>query len=338
VINIGVIGYGYWGPKLVRNFTENVESTVLHVADLDPARLAQAQAQYPGIHVASDHREMLRDSRVDAVAVATPVATHFELAREALENGKHVLVEKPISDRVEEADALTDLAAEKKRVLMVGHTFLYAGAVRKIKEIVDSQELGQIYYFDSVRITLGRFQQEANVLWDLAAHDVSIMLHVLGVMPVAVSAHGLCHFKEGSEDIAYLTALFENRCIAHFHVNWLAPVKVRVTLIGGSRKMVVYDDTQAFEKVKVYDRGLSVESREDIYEILMQYRSGDMHAPRLDQTEPLQVEVRHFLDCIRTGKRPLSDGRFARGVVRVLEAAQRSLRQGGKTVPLEGKV
>ncbi|HMC82308.1 MAG TPA: Gfo/Idh/MocA family oxidoreductase [Candidatus Polarisedimenticolia bacterium] len=336
MIHLGIIGYGYWGPNLTRNFVEIPESTVVHVADLDPARLALARSRYPGVKVSTDSREMLKDPRVDAVAIATPVSTHYELAREVLESGRHVLVEKPMTETVRDGERLIELAEKKNRVLMVDHTFLYAGAVRKIKEIMDRRELGEVYYFDSVRVNLGLFQQDVNVLWDLAAHDVAIMNHVLGLMPTAVSAIGAWHFKEGAEDIAYLTALFEGRCIAHFHVNWLAPVKVRMTLIGGSRKMVVYDDTQASEKVKVYDKGLSVETREDIYRILVQYRSGDMQAPQLDPTEPLQIECLHFLDCIRTGRKPLSDGQLGLNVVRILQAAQRSMRNRGRIVPVNG--
>ena len=336
MIRLGIIGYGYWGPNLARNFMELPESSVLHIADLDPARLARAKARWPAAKVSTDWREMLRDPNVDAVAIATPVSTHYELAREVLDSGRHVLIEKPMTATVDEADRLVEQAARLQKVLMVDQTFLYAGAVRKIKEIVDRQELGEIYYFDSVRVNLGLFQKDVNVLWDLAAHDISIMLHLLGLVPTGVSALGAAHFRDGGEDIAYLTALFDGRCIAHFHVNWLAPVKVRMTLIGGSRRMIVYDDTLTSEKVKIYDKGVSVDSREDLYNILVQYRSGDMHAPKLDQTEPLQIGCLHFLDCIRTGRPPLSDGRLGREVVRVLEAAQTSLRSGGRVVLLGG--
>jgi len=336
VIRLGIIGYGYWGPNLVRNFMELPESTVAHVADLDPTRLARAKARWPGVKVSTDWREILRDPTVDAVAIATPVSTHFELAREVLESGRHVLIEKPMTATVDEADRLVEIAGLSQKILMVDQTFLYAGAVRKIKEIVDRKELGDIYYFDSVRVNLGLFQKDVNVLWDLAAHDISIMLHLLGLMPTGVSALGAAHFQDGSEDIAYLTALFDGQCIAHFHVNWLAPVKVRMTLIGGSRKMIVYDDTLTSEKVKIYDKGVSVETREDLYNVLVQYRSGDMHAPKLDQTEPLQIGCLHFLDCIRTGRPALSDGRLGRDVVRVLEAAQISLRDGGRVVAVGG--
>lgn len=337
MINIGVIGYGYWGPNLVRNFSEIPESTVLHLSDLDEKRLAVAKARYPTINVSTDYREMIRDSRVDAVVIATPVATHFNLAKEILESGRHVLIEKPMTDSSEKAEQLLELGERKRRIVMVDHTFLYSGAVRKIKEIIDRQEMGEIYYFDSVRVNLGLFQQDVNVLWDLGAHDISIMHYLLGGMPEQVSALGAWHFKEGAEDIAYLTALYDNSCIAHFHTNWLAPVKVRMTLIGGSRKMIVYDDNETSEKVKVYDKGVSVESREDMYRILVQYRSGDMHAPRLDQTEPLQEECRDFLACISDpSRKPVSDGQLGLKVVRVLEAGLRSMREGGRLIRLSG--
>ena len=308
----------------------------MHLADFDAGRLAVAKSRYPALTVSTDYRDMLRDSRVDAVAIATPVSTHFKLAKEVLESGRHVLIEKPMTEKAELAEQLIELGLSKKKVVMVDHTFLYSGPVRKIKEMIDREELGEIYYFDSVRVNLGLFQQDVNVLWDLGAHDLAIMNYLLGGAPSSVSAIGAWHFKEGAEDIAYLTALYDNRCIAHFHTNWLAPVKVRMTLIGGSKKMIVYDDTQASEKVKVYDKGVSVETREDIYKVLVQYRSGDMHAPRLDQTEPLQEECKDFLHCIATGAKPISDGELGLKVVRVLEAAQISMREMGRLVPISG--
>jgi len=336
VIGIGVIGYGYWGPNLVRNFMERSDATVRHLSDLDAGRLAVAKARYPTIVTSTDYTEMLSDPKVDAVVIATPVATHYPLAKAILESGRHVLIEKPMTDRSETAEELIALAARKGKVIMVDHTFIYSGPVRKMKEIIDSGELGELYYVDSVRVNLGLFQQDVNVLWDLGAHDIAIMNWLIGSEPLAVSAIGAAHFKDGAEDIAYMTALYPNNCIAHLHTNWLAPVKVRMTLIGGSRRMIVYDDMEPSEKIKVYDKGMSVTTREDIYRILVQYRAGDMHAPRLDQTEPLSAECAHFLDCIRTGATPITGGELGLSVVRILDAAQRSLKEQGRLVPLRG--
>jgi len=333
MITLGVIGYGYWGPNLVRNFLETAGARIGMVSDLNPKRLAQVKARHPGVEVTTDHRELLRNPAIDAVAIATPVSTHFALAQEALESGRHVLVEKPMVASTEEAKRLIETADRQRKVLMVDHTFIYTGAVRKIRELVERGELGQLYYYDSVRVNLGLFQHDVNVLWDLAVHDLSIMDYVLSQQPVAVSATGIAHVAGRPENIAYLTCFFPGNLIAHFHVNWLSPVKLRQTLIGGDRRMVVYDDLEPSEKIKVYDRGVTLNNQPDSrYQLLVGYRSGDMWAPQLDLTEALRVEARHFVECIDQGKQPLTDGQAGLRVVATLEAASASLPERGKLI------
>ncbi|HXQ20245.1 MAG TPA: Gfo/Idh/MocA family oxidoreductase [Candidatus Acidoferrales bacterium] len=335
MIGIGVVGYGYWGPNLVRNFMELPGSRVVGVSDLRGERVAQAQARYPSLNAVCNHRELLTDNMIDAVVIATPVSTHFELAMEALRAGKHVLVEKPLAASVEQASRLIDEAQRCRRVLMVDHTFIYSGAVRKIRELVEAGRLGQLYYYDSVRVNLGLFQHDLNVLWDLAVHDLSIMDHVLGVAPCAVAATGVAHVAGQPEDIAYLTCLFDGRLIGHLHVNWLAPVKIRRTLIGGDREMIVYDDLEPSEKVKVYDKGITVSNHpEGVYQMLVGYRTGDMWAPQLSLTEALHTEAQHFIECIAHGRQPLSDGAAGLRIVRILEAATQSLALRGRVVEL----
>jgi predicted dehydrogenase len=335
-VGVGVIGCGYWGPNLVRNFVEAAGSRVIAVSDLSPERLASIGRRYPAVETTTDYRDLLRDSRVDAVVVATPVATHFELALAALEAGKHVLVEKPLGASAAEAAGLVEAAARRRRVLMVDHTFVYTGAVRKIHELIAAGTLGDIYYYDSVRVNLGLFQHDVNVMWDLAVHDLSIIDYVLGARPEAVSAIGLSHFAGQPENIGYLTLFFAGSVIAHVHVNWLSPVKVRRTLIGGSRNMIVYDDLEPSEKIKVYDRGVSVNGTpESLYSLLVSYRSGDMLAPQLDITEALRTEAAHFVDCIVRGIRPVTDGAAGLRVVQILEAATQSMTQQGLPVALD---
>jgi predicted dehydrogenase len=290
--------------------------------------------RFPSVETVSDYKVILKNPAITAVAVVTPVSTHYRLANEALEAGKHVLVEKPITDSVEDACALVNLAEQKKLTLMVDHTFIYTGAVRKIKELVQSGELGDIFYFDSVRINLGLFQHDINVLWDLAPHDISIMDYVVAQKPESVSVVGARHFNN-VEDMAYLTVNFANNLIAHFHVNWLSPVKVRRILIGGSKKMIVYDDMDPSEKVKVYNKGIDVQSEEMIHNVLVQYRMGDMYAPNLDQTEALTLLCSDFIESIIKGKKPWSDGVAGLNVVKILEAGQRSLKNGGALIMIE---
>jgi predicted dehydrogenase len=335
MIGIGVIGYGYWGPNLVRNFVEVAGSRVVAVGDLRPERLAQVQARYPGVKATGDFRELLADPEVDAIVIATPVSTHFDLALQALQAGKHVLVEKPLTTTARQGERLVEEAARRQRVLMVDHTFIYTGAVRKIKELVDEGRLGRLYYYDSVRVNLGLFQHDVNVLWDLAVHDLSIMDYVLGRQPRAVAATGMAHVPDRPEDVAYLTCFFDDTLIAHFHVNWLAPVKIRRTLIGGDQRMIVYDDLEPSEKVKVYDKGITLNNGpEGLYQMLVGYRTGDMWAPQLNTAEALRVEAAHFLECIEHGKHPVTDGQVGLNVVRVLEAATQSLKLRGQPVEL----
>jgi predicted dehydrogenase len=330
---VGVIGFGYWGPNLVRNFAETPHTRVAFVADLSQERLAVAARRYPGIKVSTSARDLIEDPGVDAVVVATPVETHFDLAMAALRAGKHVLVEKPLTSSAEQGLRLIDEAERRRLVLMVDHTFVYTGAVAKMRELTSTGELGDLYYYDSVRINLGLFQRDVNVLWDLAVHDLSIMDFVLDRHAVAVSATGLAHIAGEPENIAYMTMFFEDRLIAHVHVNWLAPVKVRRTLIGGSRRMIVFDDLEASEKVKVYDRGISLNpSQENIYQMLIGYRAGDMWAPQLPVREALSAEAAHFIECIASGARPITDGQAGLRVVRLLETATQSLRNQGRLV------
>lgn len=334
MIGIAVIGFGYWGPNLVRNLDGAPGARVVAVSDLRREQLAKVQARYPAVKTTTDYRELLNDPSIDAIVIATPVSTHFELALDALRAGKHVLVEKPLAVTVEQGLRLLDEAARRKRILMVDHTFVYAGAVRKIKEIVDEGLLGPIYYYDSVRVNLGLFQREVNVLWDLAVHDLSIMDYVLDARPCAVAAIGTTHVGR-MENIAYLTCFFDHSLIAHLHVNWLAPVKVRRALIGGAQKMIVYDDLEPSEKVKVYDRGVTLnEGPEGIHELLVGYRMGDMWAPQLNTAEPLHVETLHFLECIEQDRQPLTSGQAGLRVVHILETAMRSLARSGQPIEL----
>jgi predicted dehydrogenase len=337
LIRIGVIGYGYWGPNLVRNCFETPGAQVTCVSDVRDDRLALVSSRYPTVKTTRNSRELMEDHSIDAVVIATPVSTHYELALRALEEGKHVLVEKPLASNTDQVLRLMDLAQKRKRVLMVDHTFVYTGAVRKIRDLVDSGTLGEIYYYDSVRVNLGLFQHDVNVLWDLAVHDLSIMDYVLPFRPCAVSATGLTHVPGGTENIAYLTLFFEGSQIAHIHANWLAPVKLRRTLIGASRKMIVYDDLDQAEKIKVYDKGITLNSQqnpEKLYEILVGYRTGDMLAPQIDGTEALRREIDHFLNCIQQQEEPLTGGAAGLRVVEILQAASQSMAQRGRPVEL----
>jgi predicted dehydrogenase len=339
MIRVGVIGYGYWGPNLVRNFADQVDATVVVVCDHRSDRLTLAQRRYPAIRVTTDPLELIADPAVDAVAIATPVALHFELAMAALRAGKHVLVEKPIASTSDEAQQLIDEAARRRLVLMVDHTFVYTGAVQKMRELVVTGELGDINYYDSVRINLGLFQHDVDVLWDLAVHDLSIMDFVLPQQPIAVSATGLAHVPGRPANIAYMTMFFDGPLIAHVHASWLAPVKVRRTLLGGNRRMILFDDLETGEKIKVYDSGISVDPNpENVYQMLIGYRTGDMWAPKLAVTEALHVEAKHFVECVTKGTMPQSDGEAGLRVVRLLESASASLQQQGRPMEIRGVV
>lgn len=335
-IGIGVIGYGYWGPNLVRNFAELVRCRVVGVADLNQARLAEAVRRYPTVRTSCDAHDLIRAADIDAIVIATPVGAHYDLARAALDAGKNVLVEKPLTSTSEQAMRLIDLAARRRRVLMVDHTFVYTHAVRKIRELIATGDIGDIYYYDSVRINLGLFQRDVDVMWDLAVHDLSIMDYVLQQRPVAITATALAHIPGSPANIAYLTMMFDAPMIGHVHVNWLAPVKVRRTLIGGSRRMIVFDDLEASEKLRVYDRGISMNaSPENVYQMLVGYRAGDMWAPQLALTEALHVEAIHFLDCIDQMIEPDTPGEAGLRIVRLLEAATASVQARGRLITID---
>lgn len=338
MIGIAVVGYGYWGPNLVRNFWDTPGARLVSVCDLRKERLAGVQSRYPAVEITDNFAEVLNDPRVDAIAIATPVSSHYDLALRALQAGKHVFVEKPITPTAEQAQRLVDEADRRGLVLAVDHTFVHTGAVRKMRELVDDG-LGDVYYYDSVRVNLGLFQHDVSVIWDLAVHDLSIMDYVLPMKPVAVSAAGVSHVAGEPENIAYLNLFYENNMIAHVHVNWLAPVKVRRTLVGGSRKMIVYDDLEPSEKIKVYDKGITlngdpVKNDQKVYQMRVGYRTGDMWAPTLDMREALGVELKEFISCIETKKTPTADGRAGLRVVQILEAATESLAQRGRVIDL----
>jgi predicted dehydrogenase len=336
MIQVGVIGYGYWGPNLVRNFMAAPDTGVSAVCDLFDDRLAQLRKVYPTLATYNNSSELINDDAVDAVVIATPVSSHFELAMAALRAGKHVFVEKPLAATVSQAEQLIAEALKRNLVLMVDHTFVYTDAVRKMRELIASGMLGQIYYYDAVRVNLGLFQHDVNVIWDLAIHDLSIMDYVLPKNPIAISATGISHVPGQPENMAYITLFFDDPQIAHIHVNWLTPVKVRHTLIGGSEKMIVYDDLEPSEKLKVYDKGITVTpGTEDVYKLLVSYRSGDMWAPRLDNTEALQTEARHFSDCVINNSQPETNGEAGLRLLRMIEAAEQSLHRRGESIDIK---
>lgn len=335
MVKVGVVGYGYWGPNLVRNLFEVSETQVVAVSDMREDRLQQVKSRYPSVEVTTDFRQLLNNPEIDAIAIATPVSTHYDLALQALQSGKHVMVEKPMTSSSEQALHLIEEAARRKLTLLVDHTFVYTGAVRKIKEIADSGKLGDILYYDSTRINLGLFQRDVDVIWDLAVHDLAIMDYILPSAPCAVAATGINHMFGGTENLAYITMFFEENVIAHVNVNWLSPVKVRRTLVGGNKQMIVYDDMEPSEKIKVYDKGVTINGSADSrYQALVGYRSGDMFAPQLDVSEALKVEIKHFAECIRTGAEPITGGHAGLRVVRILESASLSMKQRGKLVNL----
>jgi len=327
-IAIGVIGAGYWGPNLIRNFSLLSDCRVKYACDVNEARLAPLARQYPGIITTAQVQDLFSDSALDAVLIATPVFTHFSLAQQALAAGKHVLLEKPMAATVRECEELRALAAQRNRVLMIDHTFLYTGAVRKIRSLVRAGELGELYYFDSERINLGLIQPDVNVLWDLAPHDISIMNHIFeGLRPVSVFATGTRHVSRNACEMAHLTMQFDRGIVGHIHVSWLSPVKIRKMLIGGSKKMIVYDDIHPSEKVKVYDRGVTVDFLQET-SMTPVYRSGDAFIPQLESEEALLREARHFIRCVRGEEEPFVDASAGLAVVRILEAADSSMRSG----------
>ena len=334
MIRFGVVGYGYWGPNIVRNLTLLEETQVVAVCDKSPASRRRVQSSHPGVKVLSDSAELMSNPEIDAVAVVTPVWTHYEIAKSALQNGKHVFVEKPFTSNVAQAEELIDLASSKNLKIMVDHTFLFTGAVRKIKQVLHENILGKLYYYDSTRVNLGLFQHDINVIWDLAPHDLSIIDHLICESPEAVVATGQTHLN-GHEDVAFITLYFPNSVIAHINVNWLSPVKVRTTLIGGEKKMLVWNDLEADEKIKIYDKGVNVTSQEGVYNLLVNYRSGDMWAPQLEQVEALRAELSYFVRCITENESPFNDGVAGLRVVKMLEAANESLRRRGALVYID---
>lgn len=334
-IGVGVIGYGYWGPNLARNLQHTPGFQLMAISDLDEKRLAPARKWYPGALVTTDAGAVLARTDIQAVAIATPVSTHHALARKALEAGKDVLLTKPLTANSQEAADLTETARRLGRILMVDHTFVYSGAVRTMRDLLDRDELGELYYFDSVRVNLGLLQSDVNVLWDLAPHDLAILDFLVQKDPVLVSAIGAAPITKGNwamESIAHVSLTYPGRLFAHIHVNWLSPVKVRRALIGGKRRMVVYDHLDADNQIKIYDKGVVMGGTESEDALRVQYRAGDMTSPKVDQTEALAVECAHFLECVRTRRRPLTDGEAGLRVVRLLELAQESMQNGGRSV------
>jgi predicted dehydrogenase len=340
MIKIGVIGYGYWGPNVARNFNETNGVEIAAISDTDEGSLRRAGQNYPKARMTRDYAELVKAPDLDALAIVTPVSLHFEVAKAALENGKHIFIEKPFTASVAQAEQLIELAEKKGLKIMVDHTFLFTGAVRKIKELIDDGVLGELYYFDSIRVNLGLFQKDVNVVWDLAPHDLSIMDYLINKEPTGVMATGVAHFNTALEDVAYITVFFPDNVIAHLNVNWLSPVKIRTTLIGGQRKMLVWNDLVSDEKIRVYDKGveglegLQAESKESAYGRRVSYRSGDMWAPRLNQVEALKGEAAYFVECINNNTTPQNDGHAGLRVVRMLEAIIKSLNSGGKLIRL----
>ena len=335
MINVGLIGFGYWGPNLARNFSFNPDLELAAICDFSSDRLKAAKRHYPQVNLYKDLDDFFNDTALDAIAIATPVTSHFKLAKKAILSGRHVWLEKPMTETVPQAEELIELAEQKNKVLLVDHTFVYTGAVRKIKEVIDKGELGDMIYYDSTRVNLGLFQQDINVVWDLAPHDISIMDYLMPFKKVEISATGSHYYGNGIVPKSLLTVYMENNTIAHINVSWVSPVKIRQTLIGGSSKMILYDDNQPSEKIKIYDKGVVLgHTMEELYRLKVQYRVGDMYAPKIDDQEALALESSHFADCIINGKKPLTDGKAGLEVVKVLVAAEKSLKLKGAPVQL----
>jgi len=332
MIGIGLVGYGYWGPNLARVFSSNKNAKLLAVCEQKSDRAALARLHHPHAFITPDFERLLENPEIHAILIATPVSSHFPLAKAALLAGKDVLVEKPLTSKVADSEELVRLAKEQGRILAVDHTFVYTGAIQKMKQLIDSNDLGELTYFDSVRINLGLFQHDVNVVWDLAAHDLAILFYLIQARPISVQAMGACHAGNDIENIAYIHLTFANNFIAHFHLNWLAPVKLRRTLIGGTKKMIVYDDMEPSEKIKIYDKGIIVKDGDtnSLYKTLVDYRTGDMVAPKLAHKEALVSEAEHFIDCVMNRTPSVTDGTAGLRVVEVLEATQQSIKTGQK--------
>lgn len=333
MINVALIGYGYWGPRVARNFYASQQFRLSAICDQRADALRRANEEYPNLTTTIDPTEVLTSPNIDAIAIVTPVWTHFDFAKTALLNGKHIWVEKPFTLTTEQAAELIDLAEQRHLTIMVDHTFLFTGAVKKIRELIENRTLGNLYYYDSTRVNLGLFQHDVNVVWDLAPHDLSIMDYLLGEKPEALVATGQRHLN-CHEDMAYITIFYRSNLIAHVSVNWLSPVKVRTTLVGGEKKMLVWDDLEADEKIRVYDKGVEMAGQAGVYDLLVSYRSGDMWAPKVDPTEALRAETRYFAECIDHGRQPINDGQAGYRVVRLLESANQSLKERGQLVHL----
>lgn len=334
-LRVGLVGYGYWGPNLARNFNANPHCNLVRIADLSDKRRNLAKNAFPAVEVTDRSADVTHAADIDIVVVATPVHYHYELAKDALLNGKHVWVEKPMTTNSTQAKELIEIAEGQGKILLVDHTFLFTGAVQKMKELLDTDELGDLYYYDSVRVNLGLFQSDVNVIWDLAPHDLSIMDYLLGPSARAVSAQGRAHFNNGLEDVAYISVYYDNNLMAHFHVNWLSPVKIRQTLVGGSKKMLLWDDLSSDEKIKIYSKGVDLKSGEERNRVLAEYRIGDMYCPKIPGIEALSAEVAYFVDCINTNTKPHNDGSAGLRVVSILEATHWSLKSNGAMVELK---
>jgi predicted dehydrogenase len=334
MINVGVIGSGYWGPNLIRNFVSCPDTNLIWACDIDECQLKKVLAPYPNVRGTLDYNEILADNSVDAVAIATPVHSHFPIGKACLENGKHVLIEKPLASTISEGEELVKLSKEKDLKLMCDHTYCYTGTVRKIKEIIQSGTLGHLLYYDSVRINLGLFQQDINVVWDLAPHDLSIIDFLIDEDPVQVSVHGASHAGNGIENIAYLTLQYQDSFMSHFHLNWLSPLKIRMTIICGTEKMLVWNDLEPSEKIKIYDKGVEVKpcERDKREQLFISYRSGDMYSPGIEHTEALSLVVKEFAECIKDSRPAMTDGRSGLRILRILENADRSIKAEGANV------
>jgi predicted dehydrogenase len=330
-MKVGVVGIGYWGPNIIRNFINNRDVKSVTACDFNPSRLEFIKQKYPEVKSYNDYEEFLQKGNFDIVAISTPVDTHYYMAKMALEKGANIWVEKPFTSSSEQAQELIEIAEKKNLKIFVDHTFVYTGAVQVIKDTIESGELGNVIYFDSVRINLGLFQSDVNVIWDLSPHDFSIMNYVIKKKISAVTANGIANFY-GYENIAHISVYFEDNCFAHFHVNWTSPVKIRRTIIGGTKKMLVFDDMENIEKIKIYDKGVDLTEKQGIYDALVQYRIGDMYSPQVKQTEALSEAVKEFINSIKENRQPLTNGSDGLAVVKVLEAADLSVKQRGKLI------
>ncbi|MHA1830300.1 MAG: Gfo/Idh/MocA family protein [Candidatus Helarchaeota archaeon] len=333
MFKVGVIGVGYWGPNIIRNFITNPKTEIDFCCDVKQERLNFIKSNYPFLKTTKNYNEIVKNPKIDLIAICTPVTTHYEIAKAAIIEGKQVLIEKPMTSNAKQSESLMNLAEQKGVKIFVDHTFIFTGAVRKMKELIENGEIGEIYYFDSVRINLGLFQHDVNVLWDLAPHDISIMHFLLNKKPESVVATGAEHLNNSLEDVAYLTIYYPNNLIAHIHANWLSPVKIRQTLIAGTKKMIVWDDNMPSEKIRVYDKGIEViETADQVYNTLIQYRTGDMYCPKIDSTEALKTEINHIVEVLENDLTPLADGYSGWIVVKILEAANKSIRERGKEI------